>query len=73
MIHPFCYMDSTAIFQERVTPQKAGQDLQYYYHTVKLVGGECIAIFHNNLLTNQVAFKEWRLIYADFLLHNCTQ
>jgi hypothetical protein len=73
MIHPFCYMDSTAIFQERVTPQKAGQDLQYYYDTVKLAGGECIAIFHNNLLTNQVAFKEWRLIYADFLLHNCTQ
>jgi hypothetical protein len=72
-MHPFCYMDSTAIFQERITPEKAVQDLQYYYDTVKSVGGECITIFHNNFLTNQVAFKEWRLIYADFLLHNCTQ
>ncbi len=73
MIHPFCYMDATAIFQERITPQKAAEDLQYYFNTVKLVGGECITIFHNNCLTKQQPFNEWRELYADFLLNNCTR
>ena len=73
MIHPFCYMDATAIFHERITPQKAAVDLQYYFDTVKSVGGECITNFHNNCLTTQESFKEWRELYADFLLHNCTR
>ncbi len=73
IIHPFCYMDATAIFQERITPQKAAEDLQYYFDTVKSVGGECVTIFHNNCLTTQDSFKEWRDLYADFLLHNCTR
>lgn len=73
MIHPFCYMDATAIFQERITPQKATEDLQYYFNTVKSVGGECIAIFHNNMLTNQIEFKSWRNVFVDFLLSNFTK
>ncbi len=73
MIHPFCYMDATAIFQERITPQKASEDLQYYFNTVKSVGGECIAIFHNNMLTNQIEFKSWRNVFVDFLLSNFTK
>ncbi len=73
MIHPFCYMDATAIFHERITPQKAAEDLQYYFNTVKSVGGECIAIFHNNMLTNQIEFKPWRNVFVDFLLSNFTK
>ena len=73
MIHPFCYMDATAIFQERITPQKAAEDLQYYFDTVKSIGGECIAIFHNNMLTNQNEFKSWRNVFVDFLLSNFTK
>ncbi|MBH2004934.1 MAG: hypothetical protein I8H66_09620 [Sphingobacteriia bacterium] len=71
-IHPFCYMDATAIFQERSDTVKAADDLQYYFDTVKATGGECITIFHNNFLTKQAAFAGWRKMYADFLLHNLT-
>lgn len=73
VVHPFCYMDATAIFQERIAIDKASADLQYYLDTVKNVGGECITIFHNNFLTGQAAFKEWKDLYADFLLRNGTR
>ncbi len=72
-IHPFCYMDSTAIFQERLAPEIAAEDLQYYFDTVKWSGGECITIFHNNFLTQQEGFIAWRDLYADFLLRNFTR
>ncbi|TAH06397.1 MAG: hypothetical protein EAZ13_09610 [Sphingobacteriia bacterium] len=72
-IHPFCYMDATAIFQEKISPANALQQMQYYFDTVKSVGGEFIPVMHNNLLTTQPGFIAWRNIYADFLLKNCTK
>lgn len=72
-IHPFCYMDATAIFQEKISAENALQQMQYYFETVKSVGGEFIPVMHNNFLTTQPAFIAWRNIYADFLLKNCTQ
>ncbi len=73
VLHSFCYMDATAIFQERIAIDKASADLQYYFETVRKLGGEFITIFHNNFLTDQVAFKEWKDLYADFLLRNGTR
>jgi hypothetical protein len=73
IVHSFCYMDATAIFQERIAIDKANSDLQYYLDTVKKVGGEFITIFHNNFLTNQITFKLWKDLYADFLLRNGTR
>ena len=73
IVHSFCYMDATAIFQERIAIDKASTDLQYYFDTVRKLGGEFITIFHNNFLTDQTAFKEWRDLYADFLLKNGTR
>ncbi len=73
IVHSFCYMDATAIFKERIPIDKASADLQYYFDTVKEVGGEFVTIFHNNFLTDQTAFKEWKNLYADFLLRNGTR
>jgi len=73
VVHPFCYMDATAIFRERIAVDKASADLQYYLDTVKKVGGEFITIFHNNFLTDQADFKEWKDLYAIFLLRNGTR
>ncbi len=72
-IHPFFYMDATAIFNERITANQGLSNMQYYFNAVKEVGGNCIFIFHNHFLTQQVAFKEWRNSYADFLLSNFTK
>lgn len=72
-IHPFCFMDATAIFNQRADLMEAANDLQYFFDTVKDTGGECITIFHNNFLTKQSAFESWRNMYADFLLKNLTR
>lgn len=71
LIHSFCYMDATAIFQERITVTQAAEQLQYHFDTVKKVGGEFIPVMHNNFLTMQPNFVAWRNMYADFLLRNC--
>jgi hypothetical protein len=72
-VHPFCFMDATAIFNQRSDLMEAANELQYYFDTVKDTGGECITIFHNNFLTKQPAFESWRNMYADFLLQNLTR
>lgn len=72
IVHPFCYMDSTAIFHLSMHVAEAAKVMQQYIDTIKEYGGECIMIHHNNFLTNQSAFINWRLAYADFLLSNFT-
>lgn len=73
VIYPFSYMDATAIFNEKKTVQEAAQALDRFYDLYKMYGGDFIPIFHNNFLTKQPAFIEWRNMYADFLLKHCTK
>lgn len=72
-VHPFCFMDATAIFNQVSELMEAANELQYYFDTIKITGGECITVFHNNFLTKQPAFESWRNMYADFLLRNLTR
>ena len=67
-IFPFCYMDATQIFHERNTPEAASSKMEYYYQQFKQYGGCFIPIFHNQFLSEQNNFAEWRRIYADFCL-----
>jgi hypothetical protein len=73
VIYPFCYMDATAIFNEKKTFAAASKALESFYEVYKIYGGDFIPIFHNNFLTQQPAFIEWRNMYADFLLKHCTK
>lgn len=73
VIYPFSYMDATAIFNEKKTIAEAGKALEAYYTLYKIYGGDFIPIFHNNFLTQQPEFIEWRNKYADFLLKHCTK
>jgi len=73
VIYPFSYMDATAIFNEKKTVTEAAQSLDKFYDLYKMYGGDFIPIFHNNFLTKQPAFIEWRNMYADFLLKHCTK
>jgi len=72
VIHPFCYMDSASIFHLGYDAKEAASIMQQYIDTVKLYGGNCIMIHHNNFLTEQPAFLPWKLAYADFLISNFT-
>jgi hypothetical protein len=73
VIFPFCYMDATVIFNEKKTVGEAAQVLAEMYSFYKQYGGDFIPIFHNNFLTLQPDFIEWRNMYADFLLKHCTK
>jgi hypothetical protein len=69
-IHPFCFMDTTAIFQNRSAVYDAFLELQELYDQVKLLGGEMVCIFHNQYLTNQPECIEWKNGYEIFLRKN---
>lgn len=64
-LHPFCYMDSTSIFNERLSPDDAFDQMLHYYNTCKQVKGIFISILHNHLLGPDR--KEWREVYEKFL------
>lgn len=73
VIFPFTYMDATAIFNEKKTVGEAAQELEEMYTLYKQYGGDFIPIFHNNFLTKQPEFMEWRNMYANFLLKHSTK
>jgi hypothetical protein len=64
-IHPFCYMDSTSIFQQKLSAEEAYTEMLYYYNTCKKINGTFISILHNNLLGNDK--KKWKDMYGQFL------
>lgn len=70
LIHPFCYMDANAYFEEHLSAQEASDELQYYHDTVKSVDGEFSIILHNHFLAQQKEWVEWRKMYEDFLQKN---
>ena len=67
LIHPFCYMDANAVFEEQLTPEQAANELEQYYTVVKQVNATFITIFHNHFLTEQAEWKPWRMLYEKFL------
>ncbi|MDE3237046.1 MAG: hypothetical protein KGO81_13920, partial [Bacteroidota bacterium] len=73
LIHPFCWMDATASFEERLTAEEAYATLQTFYNLVRSVGGECTIILHNHFLTEQQDWIEWRKSYELFLSSNCNE
>jgi hypothetical protein len=64
-IYPFCYMDSTAIFHEKLSPDNAYEELKYYYNICNNVNGLFISIVHNDMLSHDNF--QWRNVYEKFL------
>lgn len=71
-IHPFCYMDTNSIFELRAPVYEAKKELQELWDQIKNVNGEMICIFHNNFLTDQPEWLEWKKMYTSFLEENCS-
>jgi hypothetical protein len=69
-LHPFCFMDATAYFEQKETAMQAATELQQYYDLIKMVNGEFICLFHNHFLTEQITWVEWRKMYEGFLRAN---
>jgi hypothetical protein len=72
LIHPFCFMDANAYYEQNLSPAAALEELMHYYTRVKSVNGSFITIWHNNFLGTAEEFSGWREMYEKFIsaIHN---
>jgi hypothetical protein len=66
-VHPFCFMDANAFFEEKKSPEEAFNDLMRYLEVVRSVGGTMITIWHNPFLGTDPLFEGWREVYEQFI------
>ena len=66
-IHPFCFMDANAFYEEKLSATEAYQSLLHYATQCREVNGTLITIFHNNFLGTDKQFKGWPEMYSKFI------
>jgi hypothetical protein len=66
-IHPFCFMDANAYYEQRQDPLTSLNELQHYFAVCKKVNGTLITIWHNNFLGTAKEFVEWKQMYEQFI------
>lgn len=71
LLHPFCFMDANAFFEQQLSVEEAFDELMHYYTVVKQSGGTLITIWHNQFLGTDSMFKGWRDLYARFIKQLC--
>lgn len=67
LVHPFCFMDANAYYEQKLSPQEAFEEMLYFYNTVRSVNGLLITIWHNSFLGTDAAFAGWREVYEQFV------
>jgi hypothetical protein len=66
-IHPFCFMEANAYYEQKESPALAYEEMLFYYKTCKMVGGRLITVWHNHFLGTEPKLKGWRDIYEKFI------
>ncbi len=66
-IHPFCFMDANAYYEQRQKPDVSLKELQHYLAICKKVNGALITIWHNNFLGTVEDLKGWKEMYEQFI------
>lgn len=66
-VHPFCFMDATAHFNEKLSVGEAFSVLEEMNQVLKEVGGRLITVFHNFSLGSDEQWAGWKEAYAEFL------
>jgi hypothetical protein len=67
LIRPFCYMEANSFFEQKISPEKALEEMRQYYQQVKNVNGTFISIWHNTFLGTDEKFRGWRDVYYQFI------
>lgn len=67
-VHPFCFMDTTAHFEARLTASEAFEKLDAMCKLLEKTGSTIITIFHNFSLGTSSEWKGWRQAYEHFLM-----
>lgn len=66
-IHPFCFMDANAWYEQRQNTAQTLEELMHYLAICRQVNGELISIWHNNFLGSSKDFAGWRDLYQQFI------
>ncbi len=67
LLHPFCFMDANAFYEQRLSPIEALDELCSFTKQLQLYGGTLITIWHNNFLGTDPVFKGWKEIYQQWI------
>lgn len=67
LIHPFCFMDANAYYEQKLSPEAALEELMQYHNAIRSVNGTMITIWHNNFLGTDEAFAGWKEVYEKFV------
>jgi hypothetical protein len=67
MVHPFCWMDANAYYEQGLSPAQAFAELKGYHDVLKKTGGVLSVILHNNFLSEEPGFGGWKSVYEIFL------
>ena len=66
-IFPFCFMDTTAHFEAKLTPAAALERLHAMTRILQQTGSTLITVFHNFSLGTDDQWKGWRNGYEQFI------
>jgi peptidoglycan/xylan/chitin deacetylase (PgdA/CDA1 family) len=66
-VHPFCWMDANAYYEEKLTAAGALQQMMDYYQVCKQYHGTLVTLWHNNFLGTSAPFAGWRQAYQQFI------
>ncbi len=67
VIFPFCFMDTNAFFQQKLSEREAYDELKHYYTILKKINGLLITIWHNNFLGSDKKTTQWKEMYELFM------
>lgn len=66
-IHPFCFMDTTAHYDEGLTSEQAFLKLDSYANILQQTNSRLVTVFHNFSLGTDKEWKGWRELYEKFI------
>ncbi|MFL5740591.1 MAG: polysaccharide deacetylase family protein, partial [Flavisolibacter sp.] len=67
LLHPFCFMDANAYYEQHLSAGQALNELMQYYSVIRSVNGRMITIWHNSFLGTDSSFEGWREAYEEFI------
>lgn len=67
IIHPFCYMDANALYEQKQDTEISATELRKYYAVCQQHHGELVTVFHNQFMGTDPAFAGWPQLYEDFI------
>lgn len=66
-VYPFCWMDTACIFHQKLSVEAAYQQLTDFDTRIKKVNGNCIPVWHNDCLSNEITMLPWQKAFVKWI------